>query len=139
MAKPYRFTPARRAALKRAQLVSARKRTGKAKSTKGSTAKKKVSSYSRIKRRQKIVQGVVLGGLVAGAVAGTVYNTRQNLKIRRLNATIAHDRRQSAASLLSMESHMSKLEGEAIKMGKSIDNAIKRQKHYRRSGNARLN
>lgn len=82
MAKPYRFTPARRAALRRAQMASARARkgTGKAKSV----ARKSGSAASKSARNKKIAKAAVVGAAGVGLVVGGnyVYKNRENLIIR---------------------------------------------------------
>lgn len=64
MAKPYKMTPARRAALKKAQAASARKRKGK-------KNPKLAAAHRRSKRNVKIALGVQAGVLAAGV--GTYY------------------------------------------------------------------
>jgi hypothetical protein len=74
MAKPHRMTPARRAALKRAQAASARKRRGKGK---GKLAKANRSN-SRLRK------GLAVAGTAAaiGAVAYTVHHNTRGKKMR---------------------------------------------------------
>ena len=76
MPRSYRMTPARRAALRKAQQASARKRKGKGKRT-----TPKARTYKQIRRRQRIKTGAKLaavGGAYAAAHAAGAYVSHQN-------------------------------------------------------------
>jgi hypothetical protein len=77
MAKAYRMTPARRAALRKAQQASARKRK-----THGSRPQSR--THAKRQRRRRIVRNVALTGLAVGAVAGGVaYHQSEGATVNR--------------------------------------------------------
>ncbi len=76
MAKPYKMTAARRAALKKAQLASARKRKGRGKSVSSSGRKRTSSSKSAPSKRKKVS---VKKRLALSAAVGAAYGYGQVL------------------------------------------------------------
>ena len=83
MAKNHRMTTARRAALKKAQAASARKRKGKG-------GKK----YRSLKSRQRRTMTYIAIGATALAAAGMAASYKQNKDIRKANRSIHRGRAQ---------------------------------------------
>lgn len=79
MARTHTMTPKRRAALKKAQMASARKRRGKGKG-KLAAANRAADSQRRNYRRGKIARAV---GAALGAGAMMYYQARQERKFQR--------------------------------------------------------
>ena len=75
------MTPARKAALKKAQIASARKRRGKGKGKVASTRRRKATP-AMSKRRRRVAVGAV-GAVAATAGAGYVYKNREKLVISK--------------------------------------------------------
>lgn len=74
MARTHTMTPARKAALKKAQAASARKRRGKGKG-------KLAAANRAIDAKRNSRRGKVIGSLISAAVyAGVAYRTNRNLK-----------------------------------------------------------
>lgn len=87
----YRMTAARRAALRRAQLASARKRRGKGRS-KGKT-RRRMSP----KTRQRIVDGVAVG-LAVAYVGANVRSTYKTVKVEKAKRRVIRAQANRAAA-----------------------------------------
>jgi len=78
--KPYRMTPARRAALKKAQLVSARKRQG--------TGKTKTKGHFRRNAGKYAATAVVVGAVAAASATSAHKKNQHKKKVKRIEANI---------------------------------------------------
>lgn len=87
----YRMTAARRAALRKAQLASARKRRGRGR------AKGKPRRRMSAKTRQRIVDGVAVG-LAVAYVGANVRSTYKTVKVEKAKQRVAKQQRQRAAA-----------------------------------------
>lgn len=76
----YRMTPARRAALKKAQLASAKKRRGMGKAKASGVRRRKGAAPSSVRRRRAAIAAV--GAIGAAAGAGYVYKNRERLIVQ---------------------------------------------------------
>lgn len=97
----YRMTAARRAALRKAQLASARKRRGKGKvRTRGKVRRRRMSA----KTRQRVVDGVALGLAAAyiGASARSTYKVHKREKAKRRTIKLQAQRAAANAYLMNM-------------------------------------
>lgn len=117
----YRMTPARRAALKKAQLASAKKRRGMGKGKVSSVRRRgKKATTSQVKRRRRAAVAAV-GAIGAAAGAGYVYKNRERLIVA------------PAAELRAIRLKEKALGRKLTKVEKRKEKRIERKLHAQRS------
>lgn len=118
MARAYRLTPARRTALRKAQIASARARKGKGKGQ--SRGKSRSTNVATRKRRLRTAKRVAAVAAVAGAVAGTgyVYKNRERL-------IIAPQAERTAIRIATRKAgrKLTKAETEKVRMTERVNHA----------------
>lgn len=147
MARSYRMTPARKAALKKAQIASARKRKGtgrgrvsaksrlRAAGAQGKGLKKRSKPKSTANRRRLRRGAALVGAVGAVAGAGYVYKNREKLIISKLAEAqaIGAARRRAKAS----GRKLSKAEVRRVRLKERQDHASRSTYRVREYLNAR--
>jgi hypothetical protein len=113
------MTPARQAALRKAQLASAATRRGR----------KKLTPLQRAKRNRKIVLGTALGLTAVGMGVGSYHSAKLNRQINAHSNKIRSD----------MIRHKRAVAGAQAKLNKLERNQRQLYKHFARKRNSRLN